>query len=347
MPVIQSTEAQGLFTSTLIAVYQEEIVPKTFYKSFFKVEITDSLFVSVMAQRFSEKIAVDVVRGTDGNRNTFSRSTEKIYLTPYFREYWDITSLDGYERLWRDSEISDMAFSNLINRAVRKTRALQDKVERTYELQRSQVFETGIVDFEQGSIDFGRKAGSKVDPGAGQYFANAIDPFALFEAGAIFLRTVGKASGEVFNAVLGSSAMRDLQNNAIFKARQNEFHRQLDNILAPQRNSLGAVYFGTITAGSYRVNLWTYPEWYDNASNVTTEMKDPKTVVMLPERPDFVMAYAMTPQLLEPGQSPRTGEYIISQFTDEKARTREYHVESAGLPVPVAIDQIYTFKAVA
>lgn len=344
---IQTSDAQGLYTKTLIAYFNERIRPTAFLKSFFKVDISDGLEISLLAQRTTEKIAVDVVRGSDGNRNTFSNTTEKIFISPYFREYWDITSLDFYDRLWRASDISSTAFAQLINKGARKTEDLIDKIERTYELQRAQVLLTGVVDFEQGQIDFKRKAASLVDPGAGQYFANAIDPFVLFENGAIFLRTVGKVSGGVFNAILGTTAYRDLLNNTIFKARQNFFSMKLDAVHPPQRDSTGAVLMGYISAGAYIVNIWTYPEYYDNVSNVSTQYIDPKKVIMLPERPDFLMSYAATPQLLEPGQEPRTGEYIISQYTDEKARTREYHVESAGIPVPVAVDQIYTFKAVA
>ncbi len=349
MPSIQTTDAQGLFTKTLIAYYDEQAKtkPKAFLKSFFKVDVTDSLELSVMAVRTTEKIATDVVRGSDGNRNTFSNSTEKIFISPYFREYWDITSLDFYDRLWRASEISVKAFGQLINNAARKTQALQDKIERTYELQRAQVLLTGVVDFEQGQIDFKRKAASLVDPGAGQYFANAINPYTLFENGAIFLSTVGKSKGGVFNAILGSTAYRDLLNNTEFKSRQNFFSMKLDAIRPPQRESVGAVLMGYISAGPYTVNLWTYPEYYEPTTGTYVSYIDPKKVVMIPENPDFVMAYAAVPQLLEPGQEPKTGEYLVSQYTDEKARTREYHIESAGLPIPVAVDQIYTFKAVA
>jgi len=347
---IATTDAQGLFTKKLIAVYNETIAPTKFLGSFFPdAEPSDSLELAINASRTTEKVALDVLRGTDGNRNTFSKSTEKIFISPYFREYWDITSLDFYDRLWRASSISETALGELINSAVKKTQMLQDKIERAYELQRAQVLQTGILIMNQGNgaIDFKRKAASIVDATAAGYFANAIDPFPVFEAAGTFLRTVGKVVTPTFNVILGSQALSDLLNNAKFLSRQNTFNMSLDAVAAPQRNSEGASFHGEISAGPYRFRLWSYPQFYDNSAGVPTPYIDPKKMIVLPEKPQFEMGWAAVPQLLEPGQAPVTGKYIVSQFTDEKKRTREYHIESAGMPILEGVDQVYTAKVVA
>lgn len=347
---IKTTDAQGLYTKKLIAVYNESVPPTKFLASFFPdAEPSDSLQLAVVASRTTEKIALDILRGADGNRNTFSRETEKIFITPYFREYWDITSLDFYDRLWRASSISESALADLISQGVKKTKALQDKIERAYELQRAQVLQTGILVMNQGAgaIDFKRKAASIVDATSAGYFANAIDPFPVFEAAGTFLRTVGKVVTPTFNVILGSQALSDLLNNTKFLARQNTFNMSLDAVAAPQRNSEGASYHGTITAGSYRFQLWTYPQYYEAANGTPTPYINPKNMIVLPEKPQFEMGWAAVPQLLEPGQAPVLGKYIVSQFTDEKRRTREYHVESAGMPILEAVDQVYTAKVVA
>ena len=44
----------------------------SFLRSFFPVKTTASKYVSIEVQRGTEYAAVDVLRGTDGNRNTFS-----------------------------------------------------------------------------------------------------------------------------------------------------------------------------------------------------------------------------------------------------------------------------------
>ena len=48
-----------------------------------------------------------------------------------------------------------------------------------------------------------------------------------------------------------------------------------------------------------------------------------------------------------PGQPVKTGAYIISEYREEKEKTHEFHIESAGVAIPTAIDQIYTMQVVA
>lgn len=341
---IQTTDAQGLFTKTLVDKYMQKSMPTSFLRSFFPEKVTSGLMVSIEVERDTEKVAVDVTRGTNGNRNEFSRSTEKMIIPPYFKEYFDLTQLQMYDRLYGATEISDALFADYINSAVEKTQALQSKIERAQELHCAQVLTTGIVIANNYTIDYKRKAASMVD--SGTYLSGAADPFALFTAGGDFLRKVGKCGGGVFNAILGSTAQQDLFNNTAFKARQNLFNMQLDQVTPPQKNSIGGVYHGTITAGSYRVHLWTYPQYYD-LSGTSTPYIDPKKVIMVPENPHFVYAYAAVPQLLTPGVPPAVGKYMVSQYDDLRNKTREVEMESAGVPVPTAVDQIYTFKGVA
>lgn len=346
---ISTTDAQGLYTKQLIEVYKESIQPTEFLGTFFTPVEKSSLELSIEVQRGFEKIAVDVERGSDGNRNNFSKSTEKIFIPPYYREYFDMTSLDLYDRLFGSTEITDAQFADLINNGVEKMQELVNKIKRTYEFQRSQVLETGVVTFEQGpvgSIDFKRKAGSLVDVG-GDYFATTTDPFGVFAKGCVFLRTVGKSAGAVYNAILGETALNDLLTNAKFIERQDLTNMRLDAVREPVRNSVGAAYRGRITAGSYLVDLWTYPQYYQDANGVMQPYINAKKVIMIPDAPNFKMGYAAVPQLLSPGQQIRKGAFIFSDYMDLKKKTHEFHVESAGVPIPVAVDQIYTFKAVS
>jgi len=49
----------------------------------------------------------------------------------------------------------------------------------------------------------------------------------------------------------------------------------------------------------------------------------------------------------EPGQMPQQGEYVMQEFLDNRRAKHILDVQSAPVAVPVAIDTIYTFKAVA
>jgi hypothetical protein len=336
MPNIATTDAQALFTKKIVDVYEQRPKPTAFLRSFFPNEVAPTKELSIEVVRMGEKVAVDVVR-----------ATEKIFIPPYYREWFDATQLQLYDRLYGATEINDRVFAAYLNSVVDRQMDLQAKIERAYELQCAQVLETGIVTIEAGTnIDYKRKAASLVDDGAGQYFANNIDPFQKFENGCTFLRTVGKAEGSVFNAILGSTALSDLYNNTKFKERQNLFNMVLDAVAPPQRNSVGASYHGEITCGAYRVRLWSYPQYYD-VNNTSTPYVNPKKVTLIPETPRFKMGFAAVPQLITPDQPPRIGSFIFSDYIDQRGRAHIFEVESAGLAIPSAIDQLYTFKAVA
>jgi hypothetical protein len=205
-----------------------------------------------------------------------------------------------------------------------------------------------LLNTGNGQIDFKRKAGSMVDlTSSGGYWATNNNLFAQLQAGATWLRQNGKVNTNKFAIVLGSEAISAMYANTVFLGRQNLFNMKLDNQLPPEVKAEGGVYHGTLTAGPYTIDVWSYDQYYKNAAGVLTPYINPKKGFMIPAtgfRGKFV--YGMTPQLLKPGQQPVTGKFIINEYVDEKARTREFHVESAGMPIPVGIDQIYTFKAV-
>ncbi len=345
---ISVTDARGLFTKMLIAVYKEKVTPTSFLRSFFTTVETSTKELSIEVQRGTEKIAVDVERGTEGNRNSFSKSTEKIFVPPYYREYFDATELDLYDRLFGSTttEISDSVFQDFLQAVADKLRMLQDKIERSYELQCSQVLQTGIVTLQAGTnINFKRKVASIVD-NSGTPWSGANDPYAQIQAGMDFLRKVGKVQGGSGNAIVGSDAMAAFLNNAKVLSRGPLTNVNLDAIRAPQKNSLGAALFGRITCGSYNVNLWTYPEFYDLAGTSTPYI-DPKNVILLPEAPKFVLGFAAVPQLLTTGVAVQKGAFLVGNYIDERNAKHIFDIKSAGVAIPVAVDQIYTMKVLS
>jgi len=349
---ISLTMLRAEFTKQLIDVYQERPKTTQFLRSFFPSTTAPTKYVSIEVERMGEKIAVDVLRGTEGNRNTFSKSTEKVFEPPIYREYFDATQLDLYDRvLGAQGNAQVPLFTALLNSVADRIGLLQDKIERSKELQCSQVLETGIVTLKHGdNIDYKRKAASLVDlNGAGGYFAANSDVYAQFEAACNFLRQVGKSGDGTFNALCGSTALQNLLKNTVFLSRQNLFNMALDQVIMPVRNALGMTYHGTLSAGPYKIQLWAYPQFYDDATTGTsTAYLDPKKVVIIPTAPRFKFAHAAVPQLIgEPGQMPVQGEYLIGEFLDPRKAVHDYDIQSAGLAIPVAVDQIYTMKAVA
>ncbi len=349
---ISVTDARGLFTKMLVDVYRERTRPTSFLRSFFPTKETSTKEISIEVERGTEKVAVDVHRGTEGNRNRFSKSTEKIFIPPYYREFFDATDLDLYDRLFGStSDINDAVFMSFMESVADKLGMLQDKIERAYELQCSQVLIDGIVQLNASgiNIDFKRKADSKVDLGSSNYWADSgVDPATSLETAGNFIRQVGKAQGGFINVIAGSEALSDLISNEKVQNRGKIYNYALDMLNPPQRDSVGATFHGEMSAGSYRARIWSYPEFYDNAAGESTPYIDPKKIVVLPDNPRFKLVFAAVPQLLTTGGSlPKKGAYLIGNYVDERHTSHIFDIKSAGIAVPVAVDQAWTGKVVA
>jgi hypothetical protein len=112
----------------------------------------------------------------------------------------------------------------------------------------------------------------------------------------------------------------------------------------------GQTYHGTVSAGTYTMHIWQYPQFYEDASGTKLPYINPKKVIVVPINPNYQTIYGATPQLITPGQDTAkliSGKYVMSEYIDPKARTHEFHIESRGLPVPLAIDTIYTLQPIA
>lgn len=357
MPDITLTQAQGIYTEALAAVFRDRPIVYSFLRSFFPSKIFNTLLVDVLAQRANEFIAMDVYRGESGNRHTWSKTSQKVFETYYFRPKFDATKLQLYEKMYSGIGINAEVFAAWINNIVDHQVELRETIERTIELMCSMVLETGII-IAPGTglvIDYKRKAASMVDLAtSGGYWNTAADPFAQLEAAGVFMRTVGKVQGGTFNLILGGDAKAALWNNPKFLSRQNLFNMKLDDAHAPQRNSIGANLHGYLSTDNYKFNVWTYPEYYKNPkTGVTSPYLNPKKAIVLPETTTFFTAFGAVPQVVVSATGapqmilPKTGEFIFTDNIDVDARAHYYNIESAPLPMLDAVDKVYTMLAAA
>ena len=358
MSTITTQTARGLFTKMLVDVYKETIAPTSFLRSFFPVVETDSKELSIEVIRGTEPVAVDVLRGTEGNRNSFDRSTEKVFVPPYFREYFDATDLDFYDRLFGVSqgEIDNLTFEGWLVKVAEKLRLLQDKIERAYEVQCAQVLSTGVVTLKNGdNIDFKRKALSLVALGGGNLWSAASsDPIKDLAVAARFIRTEGKSVGGIVDVLMGELAFSAFLNNTAVKERADIRNFKLDNLSGPQRDAQGGVLQGRVAVESWEANLWTYPEFKD-VSGVSTPYLDDKEVIVLPTKPRFKLAFASVPKIMRDTGNAEFPEFItqvkaafvIGNYIDQRTDKHVFDIKSAGLPIPTAVDQIHTTKVLA
>lgn len=354
MADITLSQALGKYTNTLAEVYRQRISPTSFLRSKFPSKVSPTKLVSIFVQRGFEKVAVDCMRGTEGNRNKWSKSTEKIFEPLYFRENFNLTEMQLYDQLWLPRIAQNApGLLALLNSIADSQMEQQEKIERAIEIMCSQVLMTGVIQMSsQGTgiqVDFKRKAASLIDSGAGNYFADNVDIFAQAQADATFLRTTGKTMGSEFDWILGETTMQNLLKNTAFTTRQNLFHLSLDGVVPPQVNlTIGAAYHGWISAGPYRINLITYPQYYDDIiTGNSTPYIDPKKAIMLPKDNVGFTFFGAVPQVVAPNGMPMIGEFVSSDWVSQEKRAWLYEVESCPIVVPVKIDQMVTRKCVA
>lgn len=352
-------EAKNKFTKKVLDIHQDFLPAPSFLRSFFPSEQSYTKEVAIEVSRNFENIAVDVMRGTEGNRNDFSKSTEKVFIPPYYKEFTDLTSMQGYYTVFGNSSVSMGLFTQFASQVAERMAKMQAKIERAYEKQCADVLNNGSVTLlNTTSINFGRVAESMVDlDTAGDYWTvSTADPFADFAKGAKFCREIGKCSTRTFNALIGEDAFPVLQNNEIYKSRvQQNLNNNIDSINPPQKNAVGGTYHGTLSAGDYRINLWTYPESYD-VSGTANRYLPSKKVIMIPDNPRFKLGFGAVPYI--PGiQDSQLMDQLIGGIdarnyvpylgTDQEREMLKLGWKSAGIAIPTQIDAIYTMQVMA
>jgi hypothetical protein len=355
MPSIPASQAQGLFYQMLIDVYREYLAPSSFFQSFFPTEEAWTRYVSIEVERNGEPIAVDVKRGTAGNLNTFSNSTTKEYDPPYFKEFFNITEIMLYDRVFGTDYVNDGIFTQFLDNARIRLIQLTDKIKRAYEKMCADVLLDGAVTLQGvDSIDYKRRAQLLVSYSAGINFADdSVNPYNVMEDLIIQMRKYGRFGGGTVNIILGRDVWRAFQSNAAFEQRADQKNVKLDSITTPQRSAIGSGFHGEITVGTYTGRIWTSTEYYTDGNGVEQEYMHPKKLIILPEAPRFKMAYAAVPQIPKIDKdmttfgAPEKGAFTVFQATSEMQDAMFFGVKSAGVPVPVAVDQIATAQVIA
>ena len=355
---INATEVRGLFTKALVEVLDIKPSPTLFLKGFFKTKTTSAKNVSIEVRRNGEPIAVDVLRGTQGNLNRWDKSTEKIITPPYFDERFFLNELDGYDRIFGgQQEISGDAFAMVVSEAADKIQMLKDKINRRYELMAAQVMQSGIVTLVSGdNIDFKRRAASKAVLAAGDRWSVAtVDPDVVLEEGAKFIRTQGLYNGGVFNVIVGSKAWNAFVNNPIRQKKYDIRSFALGQLNTPIQMGAGSTFLGQAAAGSYVFNFWGYEQYYNPAgTDVTGKLPyvAANQIIMLPDSYSFTFAYGGVPQIRRGSPdmpeyvSYAPGEFVIDNYVDHRNSNHEFAVKSAGIPIPTQVDAIFNKQVV-
>jgi len=353
---IKLNQHRSEITTRIMQRFSDDKTPKMGLGAFFPDFETQDKMVSIEVQRNRQLRAVQVQRKTAGTINTFSNSTEKLFVPPFYDEKYDFTDTQFYDVTFgnANSPTKSQAFS-MIENAGMYLDILKGKIKRDVEFQRAEALQTGVVTLKnEDSINYNRKAASMpVMTGADAWTDPDSKILNQVETGITFLRREGKTASRVFDMILGEEAFeRFFANNQVKEAA--EFRRiSILDLNMPKFNDVtGLSYHGQFSTRSGKVNVWTYDDFFENPDGSYSEYIDADKVILLPQ--DFVArtSYAGVPKILRDKANAEfskfimqtKGKYCVTNYVDDEVMAHWFRIFSAPLAIPVSVDRVYTIQ---
>ena len=325
------------------------------FSSLFRVEpnsVSDSTKIELEITRSIRLIASDVARGSgDSHVNFVDIYSNKEFTPPLYSEKSPITAdmlnkkLPGKTKYGPISRMEGLAYLSA------KAQAFNvQKIRNAIEKQAVQAMTTGIITLNNGaSVDYQKKATLDLVPST-KWDANGGDSEA--DIGAMCDR-IHKASKKKPNrAAFSKDAYDAFMANIIAK------YNNAPPFIAPGMLNQGPpmegfTYQGTFNFTGYRLDLYTYDDFYEDSSGTAVDYLGTEKVVIFNAEARRVMAYAATEvlpfyemQYAELGM-PQFPELIQGQITPFALVERGLYyagVQSAPLTMPVEIDAAGTIS---
>ncbi len=300
MGKIGLSSALNSFTQRVISALSERKKPTAAFGTFFTDVVSAAKEVSWEIKRRGRPVAVDIAHHEHGTTTKSTKSTQKVYIPPYYDYNTNVDALDSFERVFNGSPYVDIPqYDKLIQQTAEDMQDNIDRIERAEELQRAQAFHTGIITLNNGdNIDFKRKAASLVAYNvAHDWSVDTVHPGAILAQGCAFMVTEGDAdSSGIFNVFMGNLAYNAFRANKLIKEesdiRNFHFADLTTGAVVPRT---GAVPQGSYTYGNYRFNIWGYEGYYDiEGGSSNLKYMDSKSFISLPQNVDFKMFYGGT-----------------------------------------------------
>jgi Phage major capsid protein E. len=343
-----------LFKRVMQAVYDERMgaEPKSFLSSFFGarpelVSESDTEIVQIDVIRDSRKIAVDVIRGGQhANVNQAMRFSTKEYKVPLYDERVPLTASmlnkrapgeDPYQPVNKLARMAAIVADEQVGQA--------RKVLREIERMAASIFQTGAITLKNTeSLSFGRKSTHHVTPTT-KWAAGTGNPISDIKALCDVIFQDGKRKPR--KAIFGSAAWDMFSGNATVKDYLNKLWIKPGEI-NPAEVVQGATFQGRIWIGDYQLDLYTYNDFYIDATDTLVPYVTTDSVILFDDTADLRKAFGAVELLPEATDDyRRLGMPTIPEFVpgrivpytfSELPSTTWAGIQSAPLLIPTAID---------
>ncbi|MBP7735948.1 MAG: major capsid protein [Spirochaetes bacterium] len=346
---------------TMLAAFKQKKAPTMFLSSWFKTtdrDIFRSRKAVIDIKRQKEQIAVDVVRGTGGLLVSNKRFTTKEYTPPLYDLYNSYFEEELNERLPGGTEYDNPDYLAQIIATITDDQVeVQEMIMRAIEWQAANIFVTGTVPLINGdTIDYKMKATHSLPVGT-VWSNTSAAPITNIKDACQLNRKDGLVESTV--AIFGDTAWANFLARIKADGSLNILNAELGKITMPVANANGAVFHGEFVAGSFRLQAWTYPQYYDvptgyGLSNEGTKQPyiptDKVLILPMSNAIDLRLIYAGIPELVNRKDAQLQalgidrypanvrGDFLPYAFTDDERTCLKVGVRSAPLCVPTQID---------
>ena len=343
----------------------EVSIPYEFLSSFFGKNPDEELVgpvekVEIDIRRDYEQVAIDVQRGGtgQGKLNLLDRYSTKEFQPPLYWEETPITAaminkrIPGRTPYQPTNAMEAFAFLG-VKAQIEQTR----KIRRAVEWQASQIFQNGAITWLSGNAalnaSFGRKSTHAVTPSTSWSNAAAL-PLTDVQNLCDAIRQDGHVAPDTI--IMGEQTVLDFLATTQVKNYLGLW-RLYPGDVRPANAPAGAVYWGRIAFGSYMLNLYSYPQFYqtvtfNQVTGLNTVVASPyvtaTSAIVFYSGARLVKAWAAVEVLpiyedfYRMQGLPAIPEMVQRKFVpfsyDLPPATSRVGVQSAPMLIPVAID---------
>lgn len=210
-----------------------------------------------------EEYAVDVTRSTGGRIKKFNKFTTKEYDPLAYDEFVNITAEELDKRLpgFSPDDTSEEMGTQLSILMLDRLDGLRNLIARAIEIQARDVLFVGKITMANGDvIDFHAKA-SHFYPVPTAWTSSSANPLTDIQIAGNRARQDGK--GTITDALFGGDILQTFLSNPFVKGSADIRRYDRAEIVSPLADDEGMNYHGTFSAGDYKLNIWSYPQFVD------------------------------------------------------------------------------------
>lgn len=346
-------------TIRMLEAYRQATETPRFLSGFFQSparNFHNTEYVEIDILREDEEVAVTVSDITAGARmNEATRLTNKRFTPPVFKEAGPINAYRLMDRAAGQDPFQNPDYqANAMVASMDIGRKCEQKIRRAVELMASQVLQTGTLTLKNDggtsvfTMDFSPKTAHFPTAGTSWATSATCTPLDDIESLGDVILTNGRA--EVENIIMGRTALMHFLKSAQVQNIADNRRFNLVNVSAPSMRGTGGKYHGTLSAGQYNVNIWSYTGRYKDVETgtITPYVEPDKVIFLAPGRLDLTWGNIPTVGSLDnrvlpflPGRVSSSANGIDLHQTAwiEKDNTAlTVQVAARPLTIPTAID---------